>query len=89
MQDQQSLVSGVGGRYALALFDIAEDDGIIDPIAADLESINTLMTQSPDFARLVRSPVFSTEDQLRGIDAVLSKGGAYRSEERRVGKECA
>ena len=78
MQDQQSLVSGVGGRYALALFDIAEDDGIIDPIAADLESINTLMTQSPDFARLVRSPVFSTEDQLRGIDAVLVKGGAYQ-----------
>ena len=79
VQDQQSLVSGVGGRYAQALFDIAEDDGIIDHVAADLESIRGLMDQSPDFARLVRSPVFSTEDQLKGMDAVLLQGKAYQA----------
>ena len=36
------------------------------------------METSPDLARLVRSPVFSAEDQAKALKAVLEKMGARR-----------
>jgi len=66
-------VSGVAGRYASALFEIAREADELDAVAADLNRFGEMIEASPDLARLVRSPVFSADDQLRAVSAVLDK----------------
>jgi F-type H+-transporting ATPase subunit delta len=68
-------VSGVAERYAAALFDLARDETALDEVAADLASFAKLMEESADLTRLVRSPVFTAEEQTRAISAVLEKAG--------------
>jgi len=71
----ESSVSGVAGRYATALFDLAKEQGAVDAVAADLTTVGGLIASSPDLMRLVRSPVFSAKDQSRAFAAVLDKAG--------------
>jgi F-type H+-transporting ATPase subunit delta len=71
--DTTSLESGVAERYATALFELGRDSGALDSIDADLRRFAGLVEESADLKRLVRSPVFSAEEQLRAISAVLDK----------------
>lgn len=64
---------GMAGRYATALFDLAKESGQIDRIAGELKSFEALLKESPDLARFVRSPVFSADDQVRALKALLAK----------------
>src|SRR5476649_3067234 len=68
-------VSGVSGRYATALFELARDEKSIDAVKADLDRFDAMLADSPDLTRLVRSPVFSAEMQSRALVAVLDKAG--------------
>jgi F-type H+-transporting ATPase subunit delta len=63
----------MAGRYATALFELALETRALDTVAADLARFQALVAGSPDLARLVRSPVFSAEDQLKAVTAVLDK----------------
>jgi F-type H+-transporting ATPase subunit delta len=65
------IVSGMAGRYAVALFELARDEKSIDGAKADLDRFDALIAESPDLARLVRSPVFTAEQQGRALAAVL------------------
>jgi F-type H+-transporting ATPase subunit delta len=65
----------MAGRYATALFDLARENGAIDAVKADLERFDTLISDNPDLARLVRSPVFSADEQLKALSAVLDRAG--------------
>jgi len=71
----QSDVSGVAGRYATALFDLARDSNTIDAVRTDLDRFDALIAESPDLLRLVRSPVFSADEQLQALSAVLQRAG--------------
>ncbi len=77
MTADSSTISGVAGRYATALFDLARDAGAVDAVAADLTRIEAMIADSGDLARLVRSPVFSREDQGRAtrIEAMIADSG--------------
>jgi F-type H+-transporting ATPase subunit delta len=66
-------VSTVAGRYATALFELAGEADAIDAVTADLERFDALIAENPDLNRLVRSPVFSTEEQLRALSSVLER----------------
>ncbi len=75
MAAENQSVSGVSGRYATALFDLARDERAVDTIKADLDAFDRLIGDNPDLARLVRSPVFTAEEQARALNAVLTKAG--------------
>ncbi|MBI5322942.1 F0F1 ATP synthase subunit delta [Bradyrhizobium sp.] len=75
MAAQDPSVSGVSGRYATALFELARDEKSIDAIKADLDRFDAMLADSADLKRLVRSPVFSAEVQMKALDAVLAKAG--------------
>ena len=75
MTDRTSSVSGVAERYASAFFDLARDESAIDDIETDLGTIEGMLDASPDFRRLIESPVFSAEDQERAIAAIVEKAG--------------
>jgi F-type H+-transporting ATPase subunit delta len=68
-------VSGVSGRYATALFELARDEKSIDAVKADLDRFDAMLADSADLQRLVRSPVFSADSQARALTAVLAKAG--------------
>jgi F-type H+-transporting ATPase subunit delta len=65
------IVSGVAGRYASALFDLADSAGEADKVMGELDTFAAAVDQSADFARLVRSPVFSADDQVKALEAIL------------------
>ena len=75
MADENPNVSGVAGRYATALFELARDEQSVDSVKADLDRFDALIAESADLARLVRSPVFTADAQLRALSAVLDKAG--------------
>ena len=68
-------VSGVSGRYATALFELASVQKSVESVKADLDKFSALLTESPDFLRLVRSPVFTADAQAKALEAVLAKAG--------------
>ena len=67
----------MAGRYANAVFELAQDQKAVDAVSADLGSLRRALESSPDLARLVRSPVFSAEDQAKALKAILEKMGAH------------
>ena len=68
-------VSGVSGRYATALFELAREEKAIDAVAVDLDKFEAMLDESADLKRLVRSPVFAADAQLKALTAVLDKAG--------------
>jgi F-type H+-transporting ATPase subunit delta len=68
-------VSGVSGRYATALFELARDTKSIDAVRVDLDKFDAMLTDSADLKRLVRSPVFSADVQSKALGMVLEKAG--------------
>ena len=68
-------VSGVAGRYASALFELARGENVLDQVSADLDAFDAMLAGSPDLQRLVRSPVFTVEEQQRSTAAILDKAG--------------
>jgi F-type H+-transporting ATPase subunit delta len=73
--EENTVVSGVAGRYASALFSLAQDQREGQAVADSLTRFDALITESPDLERLVRSPVFSAAEQLKGLDAILAQAG--------------
>lgn len=67
----EPIMASVAGRYASALFELAMDGGQQSVVENDLTAFQSAMDQSDDLLRLVMSPVFASEDQVRAISAVL------------------
>jgi len=70
-----SIISGMAGRYATALFELALDNKAIDSVKKDLDQFDALIASSVDLNRLVRSPVFGVDEQLKALTAILTKAG--------------
>jgi F-type H+-transporting ATPase subunit delta len=71
----EPIISGMAGRYATALFDLAKEGNAVEAVAADLERFDALIADSADLNRMVRSPVFSADEQLQALSAVLERAG--------------
>ena len=75
MAGEDATVSGMASRYATALFELAFEQNALDTVKADLDRFDALIADNPDLARLVRSPVFTADEQGRAITAILEKAG--------------
>lgn len=75
MAQSGSMISGVSQRYARSLFELARDEGSVAETEKDLGRFAAMLDESDDLQRLVTSAVFSAEDQLRAISAILDKAG--------------
>jgi len=67
--------SSLQGRYATAIFDLAVDMNLLDTVAADLASLKRMLKASPDLLRLVKAPVFSRDEQKKGLSALADQMG--------------
>lgn len=69
------IISGMAGRYGNALFELALENKAVDAVKADLDRFDAMIADSSDLNRLVRSPVFDADSQLRALAAILDKAG--------------
>jgi len=72
---EDPIISGMAGRYATALFELARDNKAVDAVKKDLDQFDALANGSADLNRLVRSPVFGADEQLKALSAILTKAG--------------
>jgi F-type H+-transporting ATPase subunit delta len=70
-----SATSGVAGRYASALFELADNAKSLDQVAQDLSTFRKLVEESQDLARLIASPVIGRALQGKALLAVLDAVG--------------
>src|SRR5688500_1737072 len=72
MAGQKSIVSGVAGRYATALFELRFGQRSGGAVKAGPDRLAALIEDNPELARLVRSPVFGADEQTKALTAVLA-----------------
>jgi F-type H+-transporting ATPase subunit delta len=72
---EDTTVSGVAGRYARALFELALDAKVVDVVKTDMDKFAAMIAESADLRRLVRSPVYGAEERSKALAAVLAKAG--------------
>jgi len=87
--------ASLGGRYALALFELARESNTIDAVETSLSRVRDALAGSEDFRRLTTSPVvargaaaravLATADQL-GADATTRNFLGVLAENRRLGQ---
>ena len=68
-------LSGVAGRYALALIELADDKKQLDEVAEDLRGLGAMIAESDDLQRLIRSPLFTRAEQAKAMSTILEKAG--------------
>ncbi|HUF87808.1 MAG TPA: F0F1 ATP synthase subunit delta [Thermohalobaculum sp.] len=67
--------SGAAGRYANALFELADEAGKLDEAERDLVALGEALAASGDLRRLTRSPVYGRAAQARAMEAVADAMG--------------
>ncbi len=70
-----SATTGVAGRYASALFDLADNARSLDQVAQDLTTFRKFLAESTDLSRLISSPVIGRGLQGKALLAVLDAAG--------------
>ena len=73
MAGEAETSSGVAGRYATALFELALESNALERVAVDLTRFNGALDAFDDLVRLVKSPVFTAEEQGRALGAILEQ----------------
>ena len=68
--------AGLAGRYATAVFELAQEEKSVAALETDFASLKTMIAESVDLARFVRAPIFSRDEQAKGMKAVLAAIGA-------------
>ncbi len=78
MSAHESVISGIAGRYAAALFDLMNELPESDQqvVHANIAGLKTLLDDNADLQNLVRSPVISWEEQAAALGKLLEHAGA-------------
>lgn len=66
----------IAERYATALFELAGERGERDKCEQDLRALSQAFAECPEFSRLVINPLYSAQQLLQVVNAVLDKIGA-------------
>ena len=75
MSEPASISLGIAQRYATAVFDLAREAGAIGTLEADIDALSAALSESADFAAMVRSPLYSRQDQQDAITALAGQMG--------------
>lgn len=70
-----AIQASLGGRYALALFELARDAKTIETVEASLAAVRDALKQSDDFRELTTSPMVSRGASVKAVAAVADSIG--------------
>ncbi|GEO82235.1 ATP synthase subunit delta [Pararhodospirillum oryzae] len=62
-------------RYAVALYELAEERGALDTVSADLVTLQALLDASADLRRVIASPVVGRDAQRKALGVLAEKAG--------------
>lgn len=63
----------VAGRYANALFQVAQDKDLVDVFSEELTELKAALNANKDFVKLLENPTFTTEQKKNLASAVFEK----------------
>lgn len=66
-------VSGVAGRYALALYDLANQQKALDTVAGDLAQLRGMIDESGELKRLLASRILQREAKTAALTALAER----------------
>ncbi len=72
METSGGIQASLAGRYATALFGLAQDQNKIDAVSASLAVLGTALAESADFKSLTTNPLVSRADATKAVAAVAS-----------------
>ena len=78
MSEPTSISSGIAGRYAKAIFELAKEDNSLDQVANDADMLLSALKESEEFRDLTHSPIYTRQEQRRAIAALAEKMGLHR-----------
>jgi len=67
------MTSGIAGRYATALFELAKEAKKLPALEKDLDALNGAVANSDAMRELISSPVYTREDAGNAISALAKK----------------
>ncbi len=70
MDNSAGITASLQGRYASALFELAQEKGAARAVEADLDKLGAALAGSEDLANLIRNPQISRDDAAKAIEAV-------------------
>ncbi|MEO5598297.1 MAG: F0F1 ATP synthase subunit delta [Novosphingobium sp.] len=70
MENSGGITASLQGRYASALFDLANEQGVIAAVEADLGQLGDAITGSDDLAALIRNPRVTRDAAAAALDGV-------------------
>ena len=93
VSEPASISAAIAGRYATAIFDLAQDAKGLDALSADVNALRAALDASADLRDLISSPVYTREQQeaamaalgaKMGLSAALSNGLRLMAQKRRL-----
>lgn len=75
METSGGIQASLGGRYALALFELARDAKTIDAVESSLANVRDALGASEDFRNLTTSPMVSRGAAVKAVSAVADELG--------------
>ena len=70
-----SISANIAGRYAQAVFDLVKEQGALDQLSAEVDSLRSTLNDSADLRTLIGSPLYSREEQESAITAIAERMG--------------
>ncbi len=78
-------LSGLAGRYAVALFELAEESKVLNTVEEELNALSTLLNDSAELKALTTSPIISRANQMAAMGAMMKSAGFSKIVENFIG----
>lgn len=75
MASESLILTGLAGRYATALYELADEAKALDQVAADLAKLKAAIAENADLQRLIASPLVPRDQQAKAVLALVGKMG--------------
>lgn len=73
MASESPNLTGLAGRYASALYELADEAKALDQVAADLKGLKAAIADSAELRRILGSPLVPRAEQGKAILAIVEK----------------
>ncbi|WP_333837991.1 F0F1 ATP synthase subunit delta [Novosphingobium sp.] len=70
MENSGGITASLAGRYASALYELANEQGQVATVEGDFERLADALRESADFGALVRNPQIGRDEAARAVAAV-------------------
>ncbi len=75
VSETASISLSIAGRYAQALFELAKEDGALMALESDADALGAVLTESPELAAMIASPVVNRDEQSAAMAAIAAQMG--------------